>query len=58
MSVLVYFYSRINSTLKKYIGIDQTIPVNIGISQIMYTLLKEVAKKSEMCLSYFRNACD
>lgn len=58
MSVLGYFYSRINSTPKKYIGIDQTIPVNIGISQIMYTLLKEVAKKLEMCLSYFRNACD
>lgn len=35
MSILAYFYSRINSVLKKYVGINQTIPVNTGISQII-----------------------
>lgn len=57
MSILDYFYSRINPAFKKNIGINQSIPININISQIMYTLSKEVAKKPEICLSYFGNAC-
>lgn len=58
MSILDYFYSRINLALKKYIGINQSIPINFGIFQIMYTIVKEVAKKPEICLSYFGNACN
>lgn len=58
MSILDYFYSRINPALQKNIGINQSITIKIGISQIVYTLLKEVAKKPEICLSYFGNVCD
>lgn len=44
MSIRDYFYSRINCS-QKFIGINQAIPVNIGPSQIMSALWKEVAKK-------------
>lgn len=44
MSILDYFYSRINPTFKKNIGVNYSIPINIGISQIMYTLQKRWAR--------------
>lgn len=39
MSILDYFYSRINPAFKEYISINQSVPINIGISQIMFTSL-------------------